>query len=399
MGRAFAFVGGGQLLTAVTQAAFVVLVLRTSGVAEFASYTLALSTYYVVFSISSSAFARAYFIEHETVVDRFGRVSFLGSQCAIAAGLLLVMQAVSPQGAVIGTLTAAFLASSLLFENMRWELQRQERFLAYTVTGVAQNTTNLVALVLFIVAGSAVDAPRLLAVQAASRFLIAAITLSVDSSLRGSLANVKIVAPIRNLVQRGYIYLAAYHGLDGLLTQLAVLILARMATAYDVATYGAAQRYVGIALVAVATARSVLLPLVGKAKSATELVGKRSEYRLIAVILTAIIAAPVATAGIWIPWLDGDAYPQSILVFQILSFAILLNLWTTFDSTLLIRHRLHKRLCVYVLAGVATNIVVAMLAIPTWGATGAAIGTIAGFVLFDLLMLAHGRRLRNSAPD
>ncbi len=117
--------------------------------------------------------------------------------------------------------------------------------------------------------------------------------------------------------------LMAYFALLGIFGQLPMLILERIGTEFELATFGSAMRYYGLALGIVVALNVVLLPKVAALQGASGLRALWNHSRpmqLGALVLLCVIAV---VGPLVIPIIDGGKYPEAPRLFLILCTALI----------------------------------------------------------------------------
>lgn len=158
------------------------------------------------------------------------------------------------------------------------------------------------------------------------------------------------------------------------------LMLGFLRTYALVATYEAAYRLLE-------ASRFVVLPLTMILFPHLSTLAARREWRpfrtlLSRTLVTSCLAGAVLTvvtvllAGVLIPLVYGDKYVDSILVLRILYLCVPVLYVTTVSMTAAGALHLERRTVVAQVVGLALNVTLNAVAIPVWGATGAAVTTL-----------------------
>jgi O-antigen/teichoic acid export membrane protein len=162
--------------------------------------------------------------------------------------------------------------------------------------------------------------------------------------------------------------LALYIALVATAGQLPMLLIANVATASDVASFGAAYRYFGLLMSVLASVHVVIL-----AKVAGGTLTDTAGIRRMQIWATAMVIVGVSAGYLLIPVIDGGKYPDSPVLFVFMSLALLPGLAAAPRIAELMRENQGWRLLGSQLLGLPILVASAFIPILT-PATGIAVG-------------------------
>jgi O-antigen/teichoic acid export membrane protein len=183
-----------------------------------------------------------------------------------------------------------------------------------------------------------------------------------------------------------------YIVLQSVIAQLDVLILTRVSTPEQLATYGSSMRYYGVLVLALSSVQTVVFPRMREALGELALREIFVQYNKL-ILLFALSALVCAVAAPWvIPLIDGGLYPDAIPAFQVLCLSAVLSFSLGIYAILALNLRrwhllfwtslVTLGLCAALNGALATR----------WGAVGAALATLFTHAFFNFSMFLATRR-------
>lgn len=183
-----------------------------------------------------------------------------------------------------------------------------------------------------------------------------------------------------------------YIVLQSVIAQLDILILTRVSTSEQLATYGSSLRYYGVLVLALTSVQTVMFPRMREAIGNVALREIFRQYnRLIVLFVLAAIVCAVAARWV-IPLIDGGRYPSAVPAFQILCLSAVLSFSFGVYAILALNLRLWRLLFWTSAATVLLCVALNGLLATRWGAVGAASATLLTHAFFNLCMFFATRR-------
>ena len=397
--RAVLQVFGFELVSKVLVGVVGIALIRLMQPAEYARLTFALACATFASQALTFAFNRIYVVsEVEASQARIdGMVS--AQVLAVASLGLVLLPAVVPLGTLYIPVVLLVLGSAIA-DFTKTMYQRDQRFLRFSMVELGRSLLYLSGIVaVYLLFGGTLHARWVLAAQIGAMLTAALVAWRLERRPAPRLSLASGGTVLREMVTGASRFLLLYFVLLSLFGQLEVLLLERLAPPLALASYGAAVRYYGLLSLALGAVHTVLLPLVHEARLSGRLDEVLREQRrlLLAVIPILVVAAVVA--GWALPWVDGGKYPESVLVFRILTLSALFSFVLSPYSNVLISAGRYRTLCARVLVATLVGGAVSVVAIPRVGAVGAALGQTAGFLVFNVLIFTAAQAVpRVAAP-
>jgi O-antigen/teichoic acid export membrane protein len=183
-----------------------------------------------------------------------------------------------------------------------------------------------------------------------------------------------------------------YIVLQSVIAQLDILVLTRVSTSEQLATYGSSLRYYGVLVLALSSVQTVMFPRMREALGNRALREIFHQYNRL-VLWFVVAAALCAFAARWaIPLIDGGRYPDAILAFQILCLSATLSFSFGIYAILALNLRLWRLL--FRVSSVTFVLCLTLNAVLSarWGAIGAALATLLTHAFFNISMFFATRR-------
>jgi O-antigen/teichoic acid export membrane protein len=183
-----------------------------------------------------------------------------------------------------------------------------------------------------------------------------------------------------------------YIVLQSVIAQLDILILTRVSTPDQLATYGSTMRYYGVLVLALTSVQTVMFPRMREALGNLALREIFHQYNKL-ILLFVLSAIVCAVAAQWvIPLIDGGRYPNAVPAFQILCLSAVLSF--SFGIYAILALNLRRWHLLFWASSVTLVLCVALNgALSTrWGAVGAASATLLTHAFFNLCMFFATRR-------
>jgi O-antigen/teichoic acid export membrane protein len=414
--RGFAVTFALDLVTKVMAAAMIVVLIRGLSVSHYAYTTLFLTFAQFAGGAATAGVRTRYLREEAERVSRGAAGTRDGSFIAalVKSTLLLVVAGALAVPFVEATglgfdfgggvnlivFSTAFAIGYSLTELAIAHYQADRRFLAAGALSVLRAAALLAASFLIFATHQSVSSISLWFVAAA--ILIGSTVVAPIA--RASLAARDARRPL-SWFDREETWLSLYYVAAAGFAYVDVMVASALLDPTEVATLGAALRYLAIvlgaipALGAVLRVRTAQVDLIDSfANQRAMIVGWLQRTTLPAGLVVGVTAL---LAPFVIPEIDGGKYPDSILVFQIFLATAISAYLTAPSVSILMAQRRHFVLAVVYGLGLLVNLVGDIVVAPTFGVTGIAVVSTVVYVLIDWAMvgtaLAHasnpGRRL------
>lgn len=179
-------------------------------------------------------------------------------------------------------------------------------------------------------------------------------------------------------------------------TNLDMVMLGIMRNDYEAGIYDAAAKIKIVAVAAASSLGAVLLPRVTSLVNEGDLAGFRrlsgKALSLIAIFSASLAVYMGVTADNLIGLFSGDSFGKSVVVLRILAPTVtLIGLTNIIGIQMLIPLGKEKMVLLSEIAGAVVDLIINLLLIPQYGASGAAIGTLAAEVVVLLVQIIASR--------
>lgn len=353
-------------------------IIRNTASDEFAIYTLGLAVCYISYRVYTVPVAHIYLIEtnrrsaQANIRAVFGAA--IASTAVISSGVALFLFGLSDITLGIIALSIALSA----FDVLRSGFQYAQRFHAYGSADICRAAIFVVG-VLSLSMRDTLTAEHIIKVQAASTALAA--TAMWRGATSGEAPNRFITAAYSAFGQSlspAYAHLFSYFALIALLGQVEIFILKAFSSGFELATYGAALRFYQVLILVLGAVMAVLMPTIQQAGSAAQIKEVYSGHIRLSLVFAVICFHVSVSAERWLPYLGAEKYPDSPLVFMILTASAM----TSFLCAPFVSHCMKQRefrfLTGAAVASLAASIAIGIIAIPMLGSLGAALCLFVG---------------------
>jgi O-antigen/teichoic acid export membrane protein len=185
---------------------------------------------------------------------------------------------------------------------------------------------------------------------------------------------------------------------QSLYARLDMVLLGQLTTAREVGLYGAAYKPVTMATYFGTTVAGALFPLMARPSTGAPPVAFERAVRALAILGPAAALALSGLAGVLLAALYGAEFAAAAPALTILAWSVAANwLYAPLSIALQAGGRERRWLGVLVV-GVALNAIVNVVAIPRWGAAGAALATLVSEALLVGLCIVAARALALRLP-
>lgn len=375
-----------------------ILLIRHMPSGEYADYTFAISLVAFVTQSIASPFNRIYILAGPQPELPHAEGAAIGLQVLLVTGLAVAgLPLVASLGGLYWLL-AILVAASCVSEFAKTYHQRDLRFLDFSLIELYRSLLFLgCVLALIHFRGPEIGAAAVIAVQAASLLAIAWWALG-GKLIAWRAAGLSGIAGLARSVLTGrHALLFAYFFVLGIFTQMDVFMLKIVGVDAMLATYGSAFRYYSILSLALGSMHTVLLPMVQKLASRAELHSLLARHRQILAGFVVIVAGAGWAAEWAIPWIDAGKYPGAVATFRILCVSAIISFAFSPHVNLIMRFERFRFLLYLILVALGVNILINLLLIPRYGASGAAFATLVSAATVTVSIYIESRRLtRNS---
>ncbi len=392
----FRTVVSGDFAAKGLAAVFVIAIVRQLPPEQLAEYVYVSALVVLAASLFNGFFNRHYIVAStDTAVARSYRrwqVLVSGAAFVLAAAWLARERGAATLGAaLLYTVTAA------AFDFARTHAQKVGRFHRYAAAELVRSALLLAVALPILAHAGRHTVSALLAAQALSYLVAGWLLPRLPAAPQGAQLQVRSL-----VAEPTALYLVAYFVLLGVFGQLPVLILETAHDTAELASFGSAMRYYGLALAIVVAANVVVLPKLSAARDPEELFSLLRQTRSLVLGALALLAVVALGGYFTIPWLDGGKYPQAPLLYAVLCSALVPGILLAPLTAAFLRLRWFGDLVLSLLLANATCAAVAALtprlidvgpALSSAAALPAAVGT-----QLIVLLWAFGRR-RKGMPS
>jgi O-antigen/teichoic acid export membrane protein len=386
-----------DLVKALLMALPHLLLIRVMGEGEYAVYTFALAWVGVLTQTLASSFNVIYIVGDQRLELRGPLSSFVGFQLLALLGVGMLTFPFRDRIGNVYPASMVLVLAHCLSELARAFYQKDLRFWRFSVLGPAR------ALVFFLgvggvvlLAGEEVGALPVLLVQAVASASVFAIVLG--RWIR-PVELLKLKAPARFVwyVLRGeYRYLFGYFLFLGFCAQVDKFMLRILSDDRHLAAYGAAERYYGFLIMAVLAVHAVFLPVIRKAREASEVEALAARHRRLWILFAAGVLLLAWGAEWFMPWVDKGRYPESVAVFRVFCVSALLSFAFSPYVNLVMRFEDFGFLFVQVALAFPMGVLLHSLLIPRGEALGAAWATLLVYAFINGSTYLRARRHRRA---
>lgn len=387
----FRTVVSGDFASKGLAAAFIVALVRWLPPAQLAEYVFVSALVVLGATTFNGFFNRHYIVSNadEGAARMYRRWQVMSSALVFALAAILLAPERAPETLVAGLCCAAAAAA---FDFARTHAQKIGRFGRYAASELLRSGVFLALAIPILMLAGRHTVPALLAAQAGC-YLVAARLLPALPPLGCGQLRARAL-----LADPTAASLVAYFALLGLFGQLPMLILERTGSEVELAAFGSAVRYYGLALGVVVATNVVLLPKLAAAHNAAELLTLLRQTRPMVVGALALLGVVALAGYLVIPYIDGGKYPDAPSLFLILCSALAPGIVMAPLTNTFLRLRLFFHLVASLLLANTACAAVATLGpqlssfdAPTWAAISLPVAV--GTTLIYLLIAFRRQRL------
>ena len=286
-----------------------------------------------------------------------------------------------------------FTSIYVLFENLYYAFGSTLLGVGAVATRVATGLVGPLLLLMFVPAAALWHWPldRIVVIYAAATSVMAVVGYLAVVREIGPVTISRSAAPTRGIVVQ-WSLLFAVNAVMMLHSRVDEWMLAGMRDFRDVAGYAAAYKLLEVSRSVIRPVTMVLFPLfaAGAARAAWEQMRARTKRVFWATgLIGTIVAVSVIAVAPWlIPLLFGDDYPETVAITRVLFLAspcLLVGYVAALVSSSL---HLDRAVLVFAVVSVALNAALNFVAIPSWGAIGAAWTTLTTESLLTIALVS-----------
>lgn len=313
-------------------------------------------------------------------------------------GLLVVAITRSFDTQTIAILISLTVANGLL-EFTKTHYQYRQNFLALSLAELLRTLLYIAVLLVFLVPERIpFSAGTVLFVQSLCTAVVVALWFGNKFDWKRFLQFKETLRLGRQIMKSEYRYMIGYFFAVALLLRTDIFMLDRLATDFELVTYGSAFRYFSLILVILTALHTVFLPKTQAVTRSSELRKLfRKHFRIVAFVLPVIFLGGWFSAWI-IPWIDGGKYPGAILIFRALCFVAAISICFSPYANVLFRYELYRFLFYLAASACVLNVVLNLFLIPEYRGLGAAIATFVSAGAINVGMFLKSRSLLSTRP-
>lgn len=193
--------------------------------------------------------------------------------------------------------------------------------------------------------------------------------------------------------------LVVYFFLVALFDQISVIAMTKMSSDMVIASYGVASKYYMLML-SLLTSLGTVLRVKTSNKDMIDYPEKRKEFvkdwiRKVWLVAGLVCVLAIGLAGVVLPFLNGDSYPESIAAFRILMVGVFISYVFAPNVSVMMSSKKYWLLCLLAFASALVSVALCVLLIPYMGASGAAIATVASNAVLNVscsLIILFGKQ-------
>jgi O-antigen/teichoic acid export membrane protein len=311
----FRTVVSGDFAAKALTAAVVVACVRWLPPAQLAEYVFVSALVALGATLFNGFFNRHYIVADVKLdaARSYRRWQVIASVLAFSTSALLLATERAPQTLLAGMCCTATAA---MFDFSRTHAQRIGSFNRYVASELFRSTLLLALALPILLLADRHAVTALLAAQAGCYLVATWLLPTLPASGQERLHARALLA------DPGTLTLLAYFALLGVFGQLPMLILERIGTEFELAAFGSAMRYYGLALGVVVALNVVLLPKLAAEPEALGLRRLFHKTRSIQASALGLLATAALMGYLVIPMIDGGRYPEAPELFLILCSAL-----------------------------------------------------------------------------
>lgn len=370
------------------------LLIRYLPQAEYAAYTFALSLVAFTSQGLAASFNRIYIVAYQKLQLQNTELAFLALQLLLIAGLILFG---IPLSFFLGSLywvIAALATASCLSEFTKTFFQQDLKFLTLSLIEFCRSLLFFcctLALIYFY--RNELTASTILLVQVAALLGVSWWAIGKKLVQLETPGFSEITRFSSEIIRGEYRYLFAYFFILGIFTQTDIFMLSILGDDNMLATYGSAFRYYAILSLALGSVHIVLLPMIQKATNDQELFEVFAKHKKLILMFIPTVMVSGWVAQWVIPFVDNGKYPGAVLAFRILCVSAVISFAFSPHVNLLMRFGRFRFLFQLICIALVFNVIVNMLLIPEFGATGVAFATLASSAAVTVPIYFQSKKL------
>jgi O-antigen/teichoic acid export membrane protein len=326
-------------------------------------------------------------------------------QLILALEVWIIALAAAPTAAICGAgnvhvwLIAGAALTQCLLEFVQSSFQREMRFTAFSLIGLARSLSFAVLLfALVLLRGDSLAAWQVLTLQIICLAGVAVLFFGRGWDLSVYFQWRELIGILRAILFGPYRYLVAYFLCLAAFARLDIAMLGWLDAPLEVATYGSAFRYFGLLMILLNATHTVFLPLTQQAAEPEQLRATFKKYYAFLAILVPLVLVGACFSEPVIAWIDGGRYPQAASVFQVLAATAVVSLACSPSSNVIFRYEQFRFLFLLVCFSAAVNAALNLFLITRYHAWGAAVGLFLSFGILNVGSLVKAWRLMQATP-
>jgi O-antigen/teichoic acid export membrane protein len=398
----------GDVLSKIILASMGVVLIRGMKLEDYARYTITFAAISLVVQVLSSSVNRIYILsEHEANLTVFRdeeetAAGFWAAQMCVVGVLAAILATVWASQPVFWLAVWTVLASCSV-EFAKAYHQRKLSFARFAYLELARSGFCFAGIALVFASQGSISLAEVLSVQAAALTIVFSAGVYHARSYWKRIAWRRTIRLLRSVAQGSQRWLLAHALCITILLQSDVALLQWWCDDLQVATFGAAMRFAAILSLALNAVHTVLLP---SAVSLREEVARRTllqRHRRTLPLFALIVASGTIAMHAIMPRIDQGRYPDAVFVLDVLAVGAVISFALSPYFHVLAAHKDYRFLAVAAFAGIAVDIAMNSLLVPSNGAIGAAFSMVVatsfvnGAMFFRALFATEMPKLRRIA--
>lgn len=171
-----------------------------------------------------------------------------------------------------------------------------------------------------------------------------------------------------------------------LLVNIDVFMLRLLDDSYQVAIFGAAFTFYSFLMLGLGAVHKLFLPLINSIESVEKIRETFRQHKKISLYLIPLLVVGLLASKFIIPLIDGGKYPESILIFQVLSVSAYFSFLLSPYANVILKFKEFKFIFVSVFIAILIHVIANFLVIPRFHAIGLAWANLFIYALFNYVV-------------
>lgn len=370
-----------------------ICIIRFMPISEFALYAVAIAAMNIISSSVSSIFNRIYIVGD--VDSSIPKSSFFTYQAMIT---ILIFFLIYPFKNIFeGHTSIIFFATltQIFFLFIQTHFQANLNFKFYYISDFLRIAIYLLGF-LFLLFDNLLTTRNILIINSLSS-LLPFLFFGINMLKLKDLLNLnKVVIFSKSLLTNNKKFLLLYSLVVICFSYTDLIMLKNFSTPYFVAVFGAAFTYYGFLRTILSSVHKLLLPLIEKSSTVDDIKSIMSNFSYISIFALPFFALIIFSSKYFIPFIDNNKYPDSVLIFQILAISSYLSFIFSPYANILFKYRESRFLFRLYFSSFLIYIFIAPFIIHEFSVVGLAILSLITWFLLNFFSYLKSRKLMRS---